>query len=78
MNLDPRYAQSGWLDLPLSTLGLPADRPYQVQDLLTGSIFAWSGPRNYIRLDPAVLPAHVLALRQPKRTVADFDHPVGG
>ncbi|MEA2588381.1 MAG: hypothetical protein QOH66_1308, partial [Actinomycetota bacterium] len=63
VNLDPHYAQSGWVDLPLAALGLPAYDPYQVEDLLTGMRFAWSGPRNYVRLDPAALPAHILALR---------------
>jgi starch synthase (maltosyl-transferring) len=63
VNLDPHYAQSGWVDLPLAELGLPAYGPYQVEDLLTGMRFSWSGPRNYVRLDPAALPAHILALR---------------
>ncbi|MCW3042672.1 MAG: glgE [Actinobacteria bacterium] len=63
VNLDPHYAQSGWVDLPLAALGLPAYDPYQVEDLLTGTRFTWSGPRNYVRLDPAALPAHILALR---------------
>ena len=63
VNLDPRFAQSGWIDLPLAALGLPADGPYQVEDLLTGMKFTWAGARNYIRLDPSALPAHVLSLR---------------
>ena len=63
VNLDPHNPQSGWIDLPLADLGLPADRPYQVEDLLTGVKFTWSGPRNYLRLDPAALPAHILALQ---------------
>src|SRR5207244_344141 len=63
VNLDPHYPQSGWVDLPLADLGLPAGRPYQVEDLLTGMKFTWSGPRNYLRLDPAALPAHILALQ---------------
>jgi starch synthase (maltosyl-transferring) len=63
VNLDPRYPQSGWVDLPLADLGLPASDAYQVEDLLTGMRFSWSGPRNYVRLDPAALPAHILALR---------------
>jgi starch synthase (maltosyl-transferring) len=63
VNLDPHYAQSGWVDLPLAALGLPAYDPYQVEDLLTGMRFTWTGPRNYVRLDPAALPAHILALR---------------
>ena len=67
VNLDPYNPQSGWVDLPLSALGLPGSQPYQVEDLLSGSRYTWNGPRNYIRLDPAVLPAHILALRQPER-----------
>jgi starch synthase (maltosyl-transferring) len=63
VNLDPRYPQSGWVDLPLADLGLPASDAYQVEDLLTGMRFSWSGPRNFVRLDPAALPAHILALR---------------
>ena len=71
VNLDPRYTQTGWVDLPLEDLGIAADQPYVVEDLLTGSRFTWHGPRNFIRLDPAVLPAHIFALRQPARQV-DF------
>ncbi|HEU5002667.1 MAG TPA: maltotransferase domain-containing protein [Actinomycetota bacterium] len=67
VNLDPVYAQSGWLTLDLEPLGLPVDAPYVVEDLLTGSRFPWSGPTNFIRLDPIALPAHILAVRPPAR-----------
>jgi starch synthase (maltosyl-transferring) len=67
VNLDPHHVQSGWITLPLENLGIPVDQPYVVEDLLTGSRYTWSGPRNFIRLDPASLPAHILALRQPGR-----------
>ena len=67
VNLDPHNAQWGWVDLPLAQLCLPEYDPYPVEDLLTGSRYTWNGPRNYVRLDPAILPAHILALRQPER-----------
>ncbi|WP_338184840.1 alpha-1,4-glucan--maltose-1-phosphate maltosyltransferase [Jatrophihabitans sp.] len=46
-----------FLDLP--ALGLPLDSSFVVRDLLDGSEFHWS-QANYVRLDPAIRPAHVL------------------
>ena len=51
VNLDPRSAQAGMLEVPLARLGLPADAAYDVDDLLSGQRFRW-GARNYVRLDP--------------------------
>ncbi|MDA8268938.1 MAG: hypothetical protein M0013_11335, partial [Actinomycetota bacterium] len=62
VNLDPTNVQSGWVDLPLHELGLPADRPYAADDLLTGARYRWHGPRNYVALDPGTMPAHILHL----------------
>jgi starch synthase (maltosyl-transferring) len=67
VNLDHRYVQSGWVTLDLDELGIPAGEPYVVEDLLTGSRFTWSGPTNFIRLDPATLPAHILVVRLPAK-----------
>ncbi|HLI57209.1 MAG TPA: alpha-1,4-glucan--maltose-1-phosphate maltosyltransferase, partial [Actinomycetota bacterium] len=67
VNLDHRYVQSGWVTLDLAALGIPADLPYVVEDLLTGSRYTWNGPVNYIRLDPAKLPAHILSVHLPAR-----------
>jgi starch synthase (maltosyl-transferring) len=33
-----------------------------VHDLLTDARYSWHGARNYVALDPNVLPAHVLLL----------------
>jgi starch synthase (maltosyl-transferring) len=65
VNLDPRHAQSGWTDLDLGELGLPPGAAFEVEDLLTGAVFAWSGPGNFVQLDPGDAPAHVLRLRRP-------------
>ena len=59
VNLDPAAIQAGWTSLDLGELGLPPDVPFQVEDLLADVRYSWRGPRNYVRLDPAVAPAHV-------------------
>ncbi|MEW5978683.1 MAG: alpha-1,4-glucan--maltose-1-phosphate maltosyltransferase [Acidobacteriota bacterium] len=74
VNLDCHYKQSGWIDLPLAKLGLEADHPFQVHDLLTDARYFWHGSRNYIELNPHVLPAHILRVRRRVRTEQDFDY----
>jgi starch synthase (maltosyl-transferring) len=61
-NLDVKWAQSGWLALDLAALGLAVDREYEVNDLLSGARYRWRGPSNFVRLDPAVAPAHIFHL----------------
>ncbi len=70
VNLDPHNPQWGWIDLPVADLGLPADQPYEIEDLLTGTRYTWAGPRNYVRLDPAAMPAHVFSLRALRHATA--------
>jgi starch synthase (maltosyl-transferring) len=74
VNLDPHHAQSGWLELDLAALGLDAGSVFQAHDLLSGSRFLWQGPRNFVLLDPAQAPAHILRLRQHARSERDFDY----
>jgi starch synthase (maltosyl-transferring) len=66
VNLDPHHPReaSTWLDL--GALGVAADRPFEVHDELGGETYTWHGAVNYVRLDPAWLPAHVLHVRQPR------------
>ncbi len=49
-----------WLDS--AALGLDAAAGFRVTDELTGQEFSW-GLGNYVRLDPAIAPAHVLTVR---------------
>ncbi len=74
VNLDPHHAHDGWIELPLATLGIEADEPYQMHDLLGGGRYLWHGARNYVRLDPAQSPAQVFRLRRRVRTERDFDY----
>jgi starch synthase (maltosyl-transferring) len=59
VNLDVRFAQSGFVELDLQQLNIAPHESFEVHDLLSGGRYAWSGARNYIELNPLQLPAHV-------------------
>jgi starch synthase (maltosyl-transferring) len=63
VNLDFRFRQSGWVQLPLEEFGMDPRQPFEVHDLLTDARFHWQGPRNYVELNPSQIPAHILKLR---------------
>ena len=63
VNLDPSWAQEATTWLDLDALGIPADRAFEAHDELTDTTYVWQGPQNYVRLDPAIAPAHILHLR---------------
>jgi starch synthase (maltosyl-transferring) len=52
VNLDPKNAQWGWIQL--SGGELPVRDSYEVRDLLTGNTYSWHGDRNFVRLDPSL------------------------
>jgi starch synthase (maltosyl-transferring) len=62
VNLDPFAVQAGWLDIDLAAIGVPYESTYTVHDELGGGTYTWQGGRNWVRLDPHGLPAHVLAI----------------
>ena len=64
VNLDPHNAHGGWIEFDLDHLGLDREKPYQMHDLLTGAHFLWQGARNFVRLDPARVPAHILRVER--------------
>jgi starch synthase (maltosyl-transferring) len=74
VNLDPHHPQSGWIDADLAPLGIGADAPYQMHELLTGARYLWNGRRNFVSLDPARVPAHIFRVRKRVRTERDFDY----
>ena len=62
VNLDPFTQQSGYVYLWMQQLGLTDADAYAVEDLLSGKIYRWRGPSNYVSLDPATAPAHVFRI----------------
>ena len=73
-NTDPYHTQWGHLDLDLAQLGVAADQPFQVHDLLTGARYRWQGNHAVVGLDPGSVPVHVFAIRRRDRTEADFEY----
>jgi starch synthase (maltosyl-transferring) len=65
VNLDPTRMQQGHVKLPLIDWKLPLDARVEVDDLLSGETYFWTGEWNYVRLDPETRVAHVLAVRLP-------------
>ena len=65
VNLDPFLMQHGYVQLPLVEWGLAADAPVDVNDLLSGERYRWRGEWNYVRLDPSLRVAHILAVELP-------------
>ena len=61
VNLDPNNAREATVWLDSEALGLDAAAGFLVTDELTGQSFTW-GQGNYVRLDPAVAPAHILTV----------------
>ncbi|MDR1798612.1 MAG: alpha-1,4-glucan--maltose-1-phosphate maltosyltransferase, partial [Bifidobacteriaceae bacterium] len=67
LNLDPNATRESVVHLDLAALGVPfpgdwQDPAFQAYDLLTDQAFAW-GTQAFVRLDPAVGPAHVIHVR---------------
>ena len=73
VNLDASVPQAAWVELDLEALGLEPEEPFQVHDLLTGARYLWHGSRNFVRLDPNQVPAHVFRIRSQGRSEKDFD-----
>ncbi len=63
VNLDPRYTQSGWVEVPWEEFGIDSRASFPVDDRLTGARYFWSGRRNYVQLDPHAIPAHVFRIK---------------
>jgi starch synthase (maltosyl-transferring) len=61
VNLDPFQSHYCTAFIPPEVVGVAPGQRYRVTDLLTGAVYEW-GDRNYIRLDPAVEPAHILRI----------------
>jgi starch synthase (maltosyl-transferring) len=68
VNLDPRWPQSGWIDVEPDALGITVER-YRVRDLLNEATFEWTGSRNFIDLRPGMYPAHIL-VPAPEKGIA--------
>ncbi len=62
VNTDPHHPREAtvWLDLP--ALGMGYGEDFVVKDELSGQEHLW-GQANYVRLDPAAVPAHIFTVK---------------
>lgn len=64
VTVDPYNYQSSFVEVPLADFGIGERETYQVEDLLTGEWFLWTGARNFIGLHPHTRPAHLFRVRK--------------
>ncbi|MEO8468449.1 MAG: alpha-1,4-glucan--maltose-1-phosphate maltosyltransferase [Chloroflexota bacterium] len=64
VSLAPNEVRRATLRLNLAGLGLDPARPLVVEDLIGGGIETWKAGHAEIEIDPAILPARVLHVRQ--------------
>ena len=69
VNLDPHNAQSGWVDIDLDIA-----QPFQVHELLSNARYTWHTHRNFVQLNPHVVPAHIFRIRRKVRSEKDFEY----
>jgi starch synthase (maltosyl-transferring) len=62
VNLDPSARHASMVEVPIGELGLSADTPYPMRELLTDTTYEWRGPRGYVDLDPSAAPAQIFWL----------------
>src|SRR5579883_511659 len=62
VNLDPYAAHEADIEIPLWKFGLPDHGNLQVEDLVRGSRFTWTGKYQRVRLDPRESPYSIWRL----------------
>jgi starch synthase (maltosyl-transferring) len=65
VNLDPHATRETMVHLDLPALGLDWGDWFMVHDEITHEDWSWN-QHNYVRLDPAHEPAHILTVRSPR------------
>ncbi|APF35619.1 alpha-1,4-glucan--maltose-1-phosphate maltosyltransferase [Microbacterium paludicola] len=63
VNVDPHSARETTVHLDTSVWGVAPGDEYEVEDLLTGSVWTWND-HNYVRLDAFVEPVHILHVKE--------------
>ncbi|WP_410053293.1 maltotransferase domain-containing protein [Cellulosimicrobium cellulans] len=63
VNLDPRSAHDGVVELDLPALGLDPDARFVAHDVLSQEVYAWDA-RPWVRLDPYSRVAHVIQVER--------------
>jgi starch synthase (maltosyl-transferring) len=63
-NMDPHHTHAALVEVPIHELGIAADEPYRMHELLSDVAYEWRGPTGYVELDPARDLAQIFHLRR--------------
>ena len=63
-NMDMDNVQEGMVELDMAKLGLEQDAFFFLKDLITDESYVWRGNKNFVRLDPAKAPGHLLVIKK--------------
>jgi starch synthase (maltosyl-transferring) len=74
VNLDPFHTQSGWVKIPVRELGLGERQPYLMHDLIGDDKYIWEGGRNFVEINPQVMPGNIFRIRKKLKRETDFDY----
>ena len=69
-NVDPHSVRETIVHLDVTKFGLPLGSTFQVEDLVTGSVWTW-GADNFVRLDAFTEPVHILHVTPQHKEVAE-------
>lgn len=67
INLDPHHAHDATIEMPLWEFGVSEDQPYQLDDLIHGHSWYWTGKWQHLHLGPHTNPVSIFRLRRPKQ-----------
>jgi starch synthase (maltosyl-transferring) len=71
VNLDYYQQQAGMVDLQIQKLGISPDRPFVLEDQLSGARYHWQGWRHFVQLNPHIMPAHVFRVWQEEEILTN-------
>ncbi len=67
VNLDPHQPREATVWIDEAALGINAREEFVVTDEFSGESYRW-GQANYVRLDPAIAPAHIFTVSPVRRS----------
>jgi starch synthase (maltosyl-transferring) len=74
VNLDPAHRHSAWIDVDGAALGVVGDESFQMHDLIGDARYQWRAGRNFVMLDPHVMPGHIFRVRHRARNEHNFEY----
>jgi len=59
VNLDPYQPHESYIYVPIEKMGISPKEKYNVEELITGATYVWTGEKQKVLLDPQIEPAMI-------------------